>query len=70
LATLRDYKRVQVGGTSQKINTRLCTLLSRFHDKTMRCSERYNAARKALLDLDPHGDWTQHFKHLDPKTDL
>jgi hypothetical protein len=69
-ATLRDYKRVQVGGTSQKMNTRMHTLLSRFHDKTMRCSERYNAAREALLKLDPHGDWTRRFKHLDPKTDL
>ena len=69
-ATLRDYKRVQVGGTSQKMNTRMQTLLSRFHDKTIRCSERYNAARKALLKLDPHGDWTQRFRHLDPKKDL
>jgi hypothetical protein len=47
-ATLRDYKQVQVGGTSQKMNTRMQTLLSRFCDKTMRCAERYNAARQAL----------------------
>ena len=69
-ATLRDYKRVQVGGTSQKMNTRTCSLLSRFHDKTMRCAERYSAAFKALSTLDPNGDWTHHLKFLDHKKDL
>jgi hypothetical protein len=52
------------------MNTCLRTLLSRFHNKTICCSEKYNATRKALLNLDPHSDWTQRFKHLDPKTDL
>jgi hypothetical protein len=69
-ATLRDYKKVQVGGTSQKMNTRTRALLSRFHDKTMRCAERYSAAFKALLTLDPNGDWTHRLKFLDHKKDL
>jgi hypothetical protein len=69
-ATLRDYKRVQVGGTSQKMNTQTRFLLSRFHDKTMRCAERYSAAFKALSTLEPNGDWTHRFKFLDHKRDL
>jgi hypothetical protein len=69
-ATLRDYKRVQVGGTSQKMNTRTRSLLGRFHDKTMRCAERYSAAFKVLSALDPNGDWTHHLKFLDHKKDL
>lgn len=69
-ATLRDYKKVHIGGTSQKMNTRTCSLLSRFHDKTIRCAERYSAAFKALSILDPNGNWTRRLKFLDHKKDL
>jgi hypothetical protein len=69
-ATLRDYKKVQIGGTSQKMNTRARSLLSRFHDKTIRCAERYSAAYKALSILDPKGDWTIRLRFLDHKKDL
>ena len=69
-ATLRDYKRVQIGGTSQKMSTRAHSLLSRFHDKTIRCVERYSAAYKALSILDPKGDWTTRLRFLDHKKDL
>ena len=69
-ATLLDYKKTQVGGTSQKMSTWMRSLMSRFHDKTIRCAERYSAAYKALLILDPDGDWTSRFKFLDHKKDL
>lgn len=69
-ATLRDYKKVHIGGTSQKMNTQTRSLLSRFHDKTIRCAERYSAAFKALSILDPNGNWTRRLKFLDHKKDL
>jgi hypothetical protein len=69
-ATLRDYKRVQVGGTRQRMGTRMRNLLSRFQDKTIRCAERYSAAYQALSTLDPDGHWTARLQFLDHKKDL
>ena len=69
-ATLRDYKKVQVGGRSQKLNTRTRSLMSRFHDKTIRAAERYSAAYKALSSIDPNGEWTTRLKYLDHNKDL
>ena len=69
-ATLVDYKKNQIGGGSQKMNTRARALLSRFHDKKIRCAERYSNAYKALNILDPHGAWTSWLKFLDHKKDL
>jgi hypothetical protein len=36
----------------------------------MHCAERYSAAYKALLKLDPNGDWILRFKFLDHKKNL
>ena len=69
-ATLRDYKKVQVGGTSQRMGARMRSLLNRFHDKTIRCAERYSAAYGALSTLDPNGHWTARLRFLDHKKDL
>lgn len=69
-ATLVDFKKVQVGGGSQKMSTRIRSVLSRFHDKTIRCAERYSAAYDALSVLDPNGDWTTRLQVLNHKTDL
>jgi hypothetical protein len=69
-ATLLEYKKIQVGGSSQKMNTRMRSLMSRFHDKTIRCAERYSAAYKALSILDSDGAWTARLKPLDHKKDL
>jgi len=69
-ATLRDYKKVHIGGTSQKMNTWTHSLLSHFHDKTICCAEWYSAAFKALSILDPNGNWTRRLKFLDHKKDL
>jgi hypothetical protein len=68
-ATLRDYKKVQVG-SSQKMNLQTHTLLSRFHDKTIRSAERYSAAYHALSILDPNGDWTMRLRPLNHQKDL
>lgn len=40
LATICDYKQVQVGGVSQKINMRARSLLEWFHQKTLCCARR------------------------------
>ena len=69
-ATLLDYKKIQVGGSSQKMSTRMRSLMSRFHDKTIRCAERYSAAYQALSLLDPNGSWTVRLKVLDHQKDL
>jgi hypothetical protein len=53
---LWHYKFTQVG-PSQHAGTRARTLINRFKDKIFHCAERYRAARKALLQLDPTGSW-------------
>ena len=69
-ATLVDYKKNQIGRGSQKTNTWARALLSHFHDKKIRCAERYSNAYKALDILDPYGVWTSWLKFLDHKKDL
>lgn len=69
-ATLLDYKKTAIGGTSQKMGTRARTLMARFHDKTHRGARRYDAAFKALSSLDPNGSWAARFKPLDHSRDL
>jgi hypothetical protein len=69
-ATIVDYRKVQIRGGSQRMNTRARSLLSRFHDKTIRSAEHYSAAYMALLTLDPNGSWTTRLKFLDHKKDL
>jgi hypothetical protein len=52
-----NYKKTHVSGTGQKSNTRARTLLSQLTAKTKLFADRYQAARKALVSLDPNGDW-------------
>jgi len=37
-ATIHNYKKAQIGGTSQKLGTKTRSLLRRFHEKTHRCA--------------------------------
>ncbi|KIM80240.1 hypothetical protein PILCRDRAFT_9784 [Piloderma croceum F 1598] len=67
-ATICDYKKSI--GPSQKLGLRTCTLLNRFHDKTLHCARRYSAAFEALKALDPNGDWTARLRHLDHACDI
>lgn len=60
---LWNYKSKQVGA-SQKVSTRARSLIDRFNEKTMRCAERYRAARAALLTLDPTGSWQTRLQDL------
>ncbi|TDL22048.1 hypothetical protein BD410DRAFT_815199 [Rickenella mellea] len=64
---LRDYKKIQVSGPGQRVNTRARNLISRFHQKSLRCAERYRDAYSALLALDPGGAWQQHLHKLMPE---
>lgn len=69
-ATICDYKQVQVGGISQKVNMRARNLLEWFHQKTLRCARRYMAAYNALCALDPGGDWSVWLHFLDHVKDV
>ncbi|KAH7904723.1 hypothetical protein BJ138DRAFT_1138468 [Hygrophoropsis aurantiaca] len=49
-STLKHYKQTQIGGISQKANTRARALLTHFWEKVV-------PARSALVVLDPNGSW-------------
>ena len=69
-ATLRDHKNANIGGTSQRMATRMRTLMTRFHDKTHRSARRYCAAYNALSILDPNGAWRTRLRPLNHSEDL
>ena len=69
-ATICDYKWVQVGGISQKVNTRARNLLEQFHQKPLCCARRYMVAYNALCALDPGGDWSAWLHFLDHVKDV
>ena len=54
-SSLWRYKITQVG-PSQRAGTRARSLIGRFKDKIDHCADRYWAARRALVSLDPQGD--------------
>lgn len=59
-----NYKKTHVSGTGQKSNTRARTLLSQLTVKTKMFADRYRAARVALINLDPNGDWQRRLLPL------
>jgi hypothetical protein len=61
-----NYKKTHVSGTGQKSNTRARTLLSQLTAKT-KLFDRYRAARKALISLNPNGDWRRQLPPLRPE---
>lgn len=63
-AGLTQYKYTQVG-FGQAPNTRARSQISRFKDKVALTTQRYHAARQALLSLDPQGSWIFRLHHLD-----
>jgi hypothetical protein len=65
-STLCNYKR-SIGGISQHMITRMCSLMCRFATKTNWCVARYQAAYSALMQLDPEGEWTLRLKPLADK---
>lgn len=69
-AALLDFKKTNIGSTSQRRGVKMRNLMARFHEKSHRGARRYDAAFQALLALDPNGAWTSHLKHLDHSKDL
>lgn len=66
-ARLFDSKKLHTAGTGTKPNTRMQALLDKHGLYRDRDIERYKAARKALVVLDPSGAWQQHLKPLLPQ---
>lgn len=66
-ARLFDSKKLHTAGTGTKPNTRMQALLDKHGLYRERDIERYKAARKALVILDPAGAWQQHLKPLLPQ---
>jgi hypothetical protein len=60
---LWDYKKTNVG-PSQVASTRTRSMIDGYRNKVTRCAERYCASRKALLELDPTGDWILRLREL------
>lgn len=72
-ATILNFKKLNVGGTSQSRATRAGTLLHRFRDKTNRAAQCYSAAFAALSKLDCDGecgDWKLCLCELNHANDL
>lgn len=67
LSGLYLFKKLNVSGPGIKANTRMHSLFKRFNHKTLRCAERYRAAREALVALDPSGKWSEHLRPLHQK---
>lgn len=59
-----DSKRVHTAGTGTRPNTRMQTLLNSHAGQRDRDVERYRASRKALIILDPTGDWQKNLRPL------
>ncbi|KAH7904648.1 hypothetical protein BJ138DRAFT_1018848, partial [Hygrophoropsis aurantiaca] len=74
LADVRHYRRIcqsmfqfkksNISGTENRANTRAHAVIDRFRDKALHSADRYNRARKALLNLDPHGSWINRLLEL------
>lgn len=62
-----NYKKTHVSGTGQRSNTRARTLMAQVSDKTRLFAERYRAARRSLVVLDPNGEWQDTLKPLQAK---
>ena len=64
LKGISEFKRLNVSGTGNKPNTRIRALYTKFQRKQHRLAERYRAAFRALLTLDPTGNWQVTFREL------
>lgn len=62
LVTLRDFKCITIGGTSQGLSTKTHHVMQCFARKMDRCAAHYRAAYSALVQLDPDGDWKSQLR--------
>ena len=68
---LTNFKKLNVSGAGNKPNTRMRSLHNRMMNKVDRSANRYIAARRALLSLDPSGgNWKDRLRELDKKKDI
>ena len=61
---LWQFKKLNVSGTGNKLNTCLINLYKWFDKKTKRFAEKYQTAWQALRSLDPNGSWAIRLKEL------
>jgi len=67
ISSLYQFKRLNVSGTGNKPNTRIRTLFHCYNHRLLRHAERYRAAREALVNVDPNGDWKVQLQPLRPE---
>ncbi|KAJ3511895.1 hypothetical protein NLJ89_g3832 [Agrocybe chaxingu] len=65
--SLWQFKKINISGTGNRLNTRILTLYNRFNTKIKRCAFRYRTARSALVILDPNGKWQDRLRVLHDK---
>ena len=61
---LITFHKAQLAGEGQKIQTRSRGVMQTIQERIDRSVRRYRVARNALLSLDPHGDWKDHYPPL------
>ncbi|KAF8221054.1 hypothetical protein L208DRAFT_1330325 [Tricholoma matsutake] len=59
-----QFKKVNISGTGNRPNTRMCTLFNRFNHCIKLSMLRYSAAHTCLLAADPMGEWNSRLKEL------
>ncbi|KAI0323170.1 hypothetical protein GY45DRAFT_1341622, partial [Cubamyces sp. BRFM 1775] len=64
LKGISEFKRLNVSGTGNKPNTRIRALYTKFQQKQTRLVGKYRAAYRALMNIDPEGDWRGMFREL------
>ncbi|TEB22263.1 hypothetical protein FA13DRAFT_1641660 [Coprinellus micaceus] len=65
-----QFKQLNLAGQGNKPNTRLRTMWNRLQSRIQRAVRRYQAARNALVALDPEGTWQNRYQILRPDMDV
>lgn len=64
LRNLRLYFKTNMAGEGQKTQTKSRTIETSVNSRIKRAVWRYRTAYRALLELDPTGDWTNEYREL------
>ena len=62
--TLLMNHRFQIAGQGRRANTRSRSVIDGIQERINRLANRYRAARKALFNLDPSGEWQDTYLEL------
>ena len=68
-STVLQFKQGQ-HQASQQLTRRTRVMVNTFHEKTVRCADRYIVAHAALTALDPMGAWNIRLRPLNKSRDL